>query len=119
MIEKIQSVVIDSISKLGDMVWSLPVIGTFRPFGFLVGKGFKLSDAEEKEYKEVESKNEEAGKLDKELETLKKWKSEGKTKVGLFDSEVSGHGDIDELIRQKQAQSARLKDEAGRAADEI
>jgi len=56
IVDKIQSVVIDAINKLSDMVWSLPVIGTFRPFGFLAGKEFFLSEAEEKEYKEVTEK---------------------------------------------------------------
>lgn len=49
--------------KLTNMIWSLPVIGTFRPFGFLAGKDFFLSEAEEKEYKEITSKREEAQDL--------------------------------------------------------
>lgn len=57
-------------NKLADMIWSLPVIGTFRPFGFLAGKDFFLSEAEEKEYKEVTSKREEVAGLQEEIDKI-------------------------------------------------
>lgn len=116
---------IDSISKLGDMVWSLPFVGSFRPFGFLVGKGFKLSDAEEEEYKEVESKNKEAAEaaakadeLDAEIADLSKKVANGEKGWfgGTYDEDLAAAIEKQRKLREK---SERLGREAAQKADEI
>lgn len=41
------------IDKMSNATWKLPMVGFVRPFGFLGGKSFKLSDEEAKEYENI------------------------------------------------------------------
>ena len=108
-------------NKLADMIWSLPVIGTFRPFGFLAGKDFFLSEAEEKEYKEVTSKREAAQDIDKDIEALKERLAKGDTTVGRLDygDGLAGykHGTkLEDVIKDMEARRNKLNAEANAAA---
>ena len=56
------------------MTWDLGKwIGVIRPFGFLIGKTFRLSEAEEEEYRGVTTKNKQADELNDEIEKLEKY----------------------------------------------
>lgn len=108
-------------NKLADMIWSLPVIGTFRPFGFLAGKDFFLSEAEEKEYKEVTSKRKAAQDIDKDIEALKERLAKGDTTVGRLDygDGLAGykHGTkLEDVIKDMEARRNKLNAEANAAA---
>lgn len=85
------------------MTWDLGKwIGIIRPFGFLVGKTFKLSEAEAEEFTAVTSKNKEADSLNDDIEELKKIRAEGKTDLSYWSNPILkakyGSGNLDDII---------------------
>lgn len=102
----------DKLKTLADAIWDMPVIGPVRPFGFLVGKPFRLTGAEKKEYEAVGKKQEAIDKgnktitnLDDEIKKLQdrlktgKYVEEGSLKDRLgWDSK----SDIEKQIAEKQ-----------------
>lgn len=116
---------IDSISRLGEAVWDLPLVGPVRPFGFLVGKGFRLSDSEKEDYEKVESKNKaaaeaaaEADELDGKIADLSKKVANGEKGWlgGTYDDDLAAAIEKQRRLREK---SERLSLEASQAASDI
>ena len=52
-VDQVKDIVLGLKDKLSNAIWELPMIGAIRPFGFLVGKPFKLGKEEKEEYEKV------------------------------------------------------------------
>ena len=109
------------IDKIGNAVWSLPMIGTFRPFGFIAGKEFFLNEAEEKDYKAISEKREKAKDIDDDIKALKERLAKGDTTVGRTDFRHGlanyKHGTkLEDVIKDMEAKRNKLNAEANQAA---
>lgn len=52
-VDQVKDIVLGLKDKLSNAIWELPMVGVIRPFGFLVGKPFKLGKEEKEEYEKV------------------------------------------------------------------
>ena len=125
--EKIQPLVDkfkEILNKLGNMTWDLGKwIGIIRPFGFLIGKTFRLSEAEAEEYRGVTAKNKQADELNDDIEELKRIRAEGKTELGYLSNPILrakyGSGNLDDIIAEQEKQRDSIRSQASAELDRI
>ena len=109
IITTISSKAKELIDKMSGATWKLPMIGFVRPFGFLTGKSFKLSDEEAKEYenitklqKTIANAGQDNAKIDDEIAKI-----EARLKAGDYAKDGAWFGktkaDLEKEIEQKKA----------------
>ena len=110
IIEKISNKAKEILNKFGNTVWDLGrLIGKIRPFGFLIGKDFFMSKADEKDYEENQKPLEEAKRaqeLEEKLNKIKNGEGLGWTDSDKYRSTSSLEA---ELAALKAKQAARNK----------